>query len=52
MRRALTAALVAAFCGGLAGGLIALLVDDDSAASGSVAPSTPAPAGRERARQH
>jgi S1-C subfamily serine protease len=43
MRRAIATTIVAAaLCGGLAGGLIALLVDSDSAASGSVGASTPA----------
>src|SRR5215210_4515274 len=42
MRRTLATAIVTALCGGLAGGLIALLVDNDSAASGSIGASTQA----------
>jgi S1-C subfamily serine protease len=42
MRRILATTIVTALCGGLAGGLIALLVDSDSTASGSVGTSTPA----------
>jgi S1-C subfamily serine protease len=46
MRRTLATTIVAVLCGALAGGLTALLVDSDQAASSSTAATAPAATGR------